>query len=59
MWKIAVGLVLFAVVALYFISKAGDKIDMAGEKHGADAVLVPAPAPPPAASGLPAKPCAA
>ena len=52
MWKIAVGFVLFAVVALYFISKAGDKIDMSGEKHGADAVLVPAPA----ASGLPAKP---
>ena len=52
MWKIAVGLVLFAVVALYLISKAGEKIDMSGEKHGADAVLVHAPA----ASGLPAKP---
>ena len=52
MWKIAIGFALFAAVALYFISKAGDKIDRAGEKHGADAVLVPAPA----ASGLPAKP---
>lgn len=51
MWKLAVGFVIFAAVALYFISKAGDKIDMSGEKHGADAVHAPAtPAPAPAAS---------
>ncbi|WP_165493123.1 hypothetical protein [Hylemonella gracilis] len=45
MWKIAVGFVVFAVVALYFISVAGDKVDMSGEKHGADAVHAPEPAP--------------
>jgi hypothetical protein len=41
MWKIAVGFIVFAVIALFIISKAGDKVDMSGEKHGADAVHVP------------------
>ncbi|MFO6418619.1 hypothetical protein ACLBKS_00275 [Hylemonella sp. W303a] len=50
MWKIAVGFVAFAAVALYFISVAGDKVDMSGEKHGADAVHAPASAPTPAAA---------
>lgn len=45
MWKIVVGFVVFAAVALYFISVAGDKVDMSGEKHGADAVHAPEPAP--------------
>ena len=44
MWKIVIGFVVFAAVALFFISKAGDKVDMAGEKHGADAVHAPEPA---------------
>ncbi|EGI76599.1 protein-tyrosine phosphatase family protein [Hylemonella gracilis] len=48
MWKIAVGFVVFAAIALYFISVAGDKVDMSGEKHGADAVHAPTPAPAPA-----------
>ena len=52
MWKIVVGFIVFAAVALYFISKGGNKIDMSGEKHGADAVQVPASA----ASAPPAKP---
>ena len=39
MWKIAVGFVVFAGLALYMLSKGGD-IDMGGEKHGA----MPAPA---------------
>lgn len=47
MWKIAVGFVVFAAVALYFISVAGDKVDMSGEKHGTDAVHAPTPAPAP------------
>ncbi len=51
MWKIAIGFVVFAALALYFISKAGDTVDMSGEKHGADAVHAPGPA----ASGV-AKP---
>lgn len=45
MWKIVVGFVVFAAVSLFVIMKAGDKVDMSGEKHGADAVHVPEPAP--------------
>ncbi len=41
MWKIVVGFVLFAALSLFVIMKAGDKVDMSGEKHGADAVHVP------------------
>lgn len=33
MWKIIVGFILFAALALYLISKGGD-IDISGEKHG-------------------------
>ncbi len=40
MWKIVVGFVVFAALALYILSKGGD-IDMGGEKHGADAVHAP------------------
>ncbi|KRD26552.1 hypothetical protein ASE39_20220 [Acidovorax sp. Root267] len=41
MWKIVVGFVLFAALSMYVIIKAGDKADMGGEKHGADAVHAP------------------
>jgi len=44
MWKLVVGFVIFAAIALYVISKAGDKVDMSGEKHGADAAHETAPA---------------
>jgi len=44
MWKIVVGFVLFAAVSMYVIITAGDKADMGGEKHGADAVHAPEPA---------------
>jgi hypothetical protein len=51
MWKLVVGFVLFAALALYVISKGGDSLDMSGEKHGADAVHVePAKADAPAAA---------
>ncbi len=40
MWKIAVGFVVFAALALFILSKGGD-IDMGGEKHGAEAMHVP------------------
>ena len=33
MWKIVVGFALFAVLALYIVSKGGD-IDLSGEQHG-------------------------
>lgn len=42
MWKLAIGFVVFAAVALFVIMKAGDKVDMSGEKHGADAIYAPA-----------------
>jgi hypothetical protein len=43
MWKIALGFVVFAGLALFILSKGGD-IDMSGEKHG-DASHAEAPAP--------------
>jgi hypothetical protein len=53
MWKIIVGFILFAALALYMLSKGGD-IDMGGEKHGAEATHVPE-----AAASAPAAPAAA
>jgi hypothetical protein len=44
MWKIAVGFIIFAGVALFILSKGGD-IDMGGEKHGAEATHAPADTP--------------
>jgi hypothetical protein len=35
MWKILVAFILFAGAALFFIFKAGDKVDMQGEAAGA------------------------
>ncbi len=58
MWKLVVGFIVFAGLALYVISKGGDSLDMGGEKHGADAVHAPAPAEAPAAAA-PAAPAAA
>ncbi|MBN9409668.1 MAG: hypothetical protein J0H69_11010 [Burkholderiales bacterium] len=55
MWKIAVGFVIFAAAALYFISQAGDKIEMGGEKHSGDIHAKPA-ASAPAAGVAPAAP---
>lgn len=43
MWKIAVGFVVFAALALFVLSKGGD-IDMSGEKHGTEATHTEAPA---------------
>ena len=33
MWKLAIGFIVFAALALYLLMKGGD-IDMGGEKHG-------------------------
>jgi hypothetical protein len=35
MWKLVVGFVAFAVLALWMLSQGGD-IDMSGEKHNVD-----------------------
>lgn len=68
MWKALVGFLLFAAVALFFIFKAGDKMDMAGEagaSHGvtesASATAAPASAasvPTPEVSASAASPAA-
>ena len=36
MWKLIVGFIIFAAVALYMISKKGGDIDMSGEKHSVE-----------------------
>ncbi|MDH4427731.1 MAG: hypothetical protein QE495_14855 [Acidovorax sp.] len=61
MWKIAVGFVVFAALAMFVIIKGGSNLDMGGEKHGTDtshapaapasAAATPAPAPAAPASG--------
>ena len=33
MWKLVVGFIVFAGVALFVINQGGDKLDMSGEKH--------------------------
>ncbi len=33
MWKIVVGFVVFAALAMFVIIKGGDSLDMSGEKH--------------------------
>jgi hypothetical protein len=53
MWKIIVGFAVFAAIALFVIGKAGDKIDMSGEKHGGD-VHEATPAAPAASAAAPA-----
>ena len=45
MWKIGVGFAIFAVVVLFVLMKAGDKVDMSGEKHGGDSMHAPVAAP--------------
>jgi len=61
MWKIALGFVAFAALALFVIFKAGDKVDMSGEKHGAEAIHAPEETKPAAApaTDTPAPPAAA
>jgi hypothetical protein len=55
MWKIVVGFVVFAGLALFILSKGGD-IDMGGEKHG-DTTHVETPAQAaPAAAGAASAP---
>jgi hypothetical protein len=56
MWKLIAGFVVFAVMAIFVIMKGGDKLDMSGEKHGADAVSAEGHAP---AAAQPAAPSAA
>ena len=36
MWKIVLGFIVFAALALFILAKSGGDIDMSGEKHGGD-----------------------
>jgi len=65
MWKIIIGFIIFAALAMFVIMKGGDKLDMGGEKHGEDPTHAPAaapaastPAPAPAPAAVPAEPAA-
>ena len=40
MWKIIIGFVAFAALALFVLMKSGGDIDMSGEKHGAETQAV-------------------
>lgn len=42
MWKLALGFVAFAALALWVLSKGGD-VDMGGERHGAEVAHAAAP----------------
>ncbi len=65
MWKIFVGFIVFAALALFVIMKGGDNLDMGGEKHGTEttahepAPAASAPASAPAAAAAPAASAAA
>lgn len=70
MWKLVVGFIVFAAVALFVLSRGGD-IDLSGEKHGSEAThapehaasaaapAAPAVSAPAAAASEPAKPASA
>jgi hypothetical protein len=36
MWKMLVGFIVFAVLAVWLLMKSGADVDMGGEKHGID-----------------------
>lgn len=63
MWKIGIAFAIFAALALFALMKAGDKVDMGGEKHDTGSHSAPAPAatpatvtPPAASASAPGKP---
>ena len=59
MWKILVAFIIFAVIALTVVFKAGDKADMQGETGGHNSEQTAAPAQPAAAeASAPAAPSA-
>lgn len=63
MWKLIVGFLVFAAIALFVLKKAGGDIDISGEKHGVEtgghAASAPAAAPASAAAPAPAPASAA
>ena len=57
MWKIIAGFIIFAAVALYAVSKGGDKVNMQGEAggHATEAVASTPASAPASAPSSPAK----
>lgn len=53
MWKLILGFVAFAGLALFILSRGGD-IDMSGEKHGSESHDASPAASAPASAALPA-----
>ena len=53
MWKLILGFVAFAAIAMYVLAKAGGDIDLGGEKHGVETTHTE-PAKPAAADVAPA-----
>lgn len=51
MWKIIVGFLVFAALAMYVIFKGGDSLSLGGEQHGTTTDSTHAPAPAAGASG--------
>lgn len=58
MWKIIVGFIVFAALAMFVIIKGGDKVDMSGEKHETGEAHTAASAPAAASSAAAAAPAA-
>jgi hypothetical protein len=50
MWKVILGFVVFAAIAMFVVMKGGDKLDMGGEKHEGAPEQVPAAASAPASA---------
>jgi len=42
MWKMLLGFVVFAVLAVFLLIKSGGNVDMGGEKHGIETTEEPA-----------------
>jgi len=59
MWKLLVGFIVFAAVALFILKKSGGDIDMGGEKHDVSGGHAPAAASAPAPAPSAAAPVAA
>jgi hypothetical protein len=41
MWKLILGFIVFAGIALFVLMKAGGDIDLGGEKHGVETPHTP------------------
>jgi hypothetical protein len=54
MWKLILGFVAFAAIAMYVLAKAGGDIDLGGEKHGVETTHTEPAKPAAAANAAPA-----